>query len=220
MTAFDELRRVLEQDPGSLRSDQLLDECFRDAVDAVSTPQNERLSELAATLTSVAKTIFGAAKPRPDIWRIWYAGQLRGIAGVLRTFQGRRLALPATAALLSRKHAKPILRALSTSDSNLTELASKTMLDESQLLRELKVLVRHNLVETTKEGRERWARLTIAGMAALTVDVTDTVNATPAHAGAGNDWANIERDTNVFQLVRQKYPDSELYERRDVALVS
>lgn len=165
--ALQELRSILDLDPASLRSDQLMDEVFWEALDLLAAPDRERLIRQAAAHSELAREIFGRAEPGPETWRLWYAGQLQGLVGLFRASLGRQLALSTAALVRGRKNSQSILNALTARDFKLSELAQTVDLDKSQLGRELKVLARHNLIETVKEGRERWARITIAGRKAL-----------------------------------------------------
>jgi DNA-binding MarR family transcriptional regulator len=167
-TTIEELRSTLQTDPASLRSDQLMEEIFWDAFNLLTEPDRDILAEKADATSSVAREIFGRTEPHLEAWRLWYAGQLQGIAGLLRVVLGRhRLALSTTALLLGRRNAIRILKKLCAEDWNFSDLAAQTDLDDSQLGREIKELVRHNLVETAKVGRERWARITNGGRTAL-----------------------------------------------------
>lgn len=178
VSTLQELRSVLNLDPASLRSDQLMDEVFWDALDLLTTPDRDRLAQRAAANSEVAREIFGRTEPGPETWRLWYAGQLQGLTGLFRASLGRQLALSTAALIRGRKNCQSILDALTTGDFKLSELAREVELDKSQLGRELKVLARHNLIETVKEGRERWARITVTGRKAL-VEVLGEAQATP-----------------------------------------
>jgi DNA-binding MarR family transcriptional regulator len=177
MSMHEELRLTLEENPDSLRSDQLMGELFWKVLEVIEKPNQNELAKFSEVTSDLARQIFGRAKPEPLTWQVWYAGQMQGVAGLLRTLLGRQLALETTAVLRSRKNSRPILIALATKDSRISDLSKELDLDDSHLGRELRVLVRHNLVETVKEGRWRWARITTVGRKALNeiieADVTE-----------------------------------------------
>lgn len=180
----EKLGATLEDDPGSLRSGQLMEGLFWKAIEQLETPQRVALAQLADSISVVARKLFNSAPREPSTWRVWYAGQMQGVAGLLRIMLSRQLALETTAALRGRKHVRPILARLAETESRVSDLAKVMGLDDSQLGREIKVLARHNLVETVKEGRERWVRITPAGKKALGEVITRAV--TPAPGGEAN----------------------------------
>jgi DNA-binding transcriptional ArsR family regulator len=198
---FDELLATLDREPDSLRSEQLLGELFWKAIEIIEKPQHKRLSQLIEATSKVARDIFGRAKPEPISWQLWYAGQMQGVAGLLRTLISRQFALETIAALHSRKHSKPILTALSAGDSRVSDLAKLVGLDDSHLGRELKVLSRHNLIETVKEGRERWARITRDGRTALNEFAKSDLTAPergPERGPMPNEWVTEGVPTEDF----------------------
>lgn len=165
---FEELRNVLQQDPHSLRSEQLLDELLWDAFDmATGSRKRNELIEHETTAGTLSREVLSQADQTAGTWRVWYAGQLQAVAGLLRAVLARQLSFEAEAMLHSRKNMKRILETLLNGGRNLSDLAKSTDLDESQLGRDLKLLERHDLVETVKHGRERWARITATGETAL-----------------------------------------------------
>jgi DNA-binding PadR family transcriptional regulator len=181
MSIHDELRLTLEREPESLRSDQLMEELFWEALELIEKPKRKPLVRLAEASNDLARQIFGRAKAEPATWQLWYAGQIQGIVGLLRILLSRQVGLETTAVLRSRKNVGPILKALESDDSRISDLAKVVDLDESQLVREIRVLARHNLIETVKEGRERWARITSAGRAALNEVIGPNLAASVGH---------------------------------------
>jgi len=95
----------------------------------------------------------------------------------------------------------------------ISDLARQVNLDESYLQRELRVLARHDLVETVKEGRERWSQITTAGGRAL-AEVPGGIQATletdfdERSMRDAEEWAPIESivhnfSPKVFSQVQQ-----------------
>lgn len=165
---FEELRDVIQENPRSLRAEQLLDEVLWDALD-MATGVRERSEALAHESAAgiLSKRILSQAEQSPSTWRIWYAGQLQAVAGVLRAALGRQISFEAEAMIRSRKNTRRILETLLNGARSLSDLAEAVGLDESQLGRDIKILARQNLVETVKEGRMRWVQITISGKTAL-----------------------------------------------------
>ncbi|MFN7919080.1 MAG: winged helix-turn-helix domain-containing protein [Bryobacteraceae bacterium] len=171
----DELRVALDRNPEGLRPAQLMEDLFWEALEVIVEPSRDQLAHLEVASSDLARHIFSRTEPGSRTWRLWYAGQLQGLAGLLHARLSRHLTLPLeTAALLeSRKHARAILNVLIDKDFCLSDLAKAVYLDESHLRRELKVLADHNLIATVKEGRERWVRITEAGRVAVTGGLED-----------------------------------------------
>ncbi|HEV7405748.1 MAG TPA: hypothetical protein VGO11_22585 [Chthoniobacteraceae bacterium] len=165
---IDELRVTLEKQPASLRVDQLMDEVFRDASAAVGVEKRDVLEKLAEQAGGLARELFAQTASTMENWRLWYAGQLQGIAGLLRVaLRQQQIELPTAALLKGQKNALPLLQILATGESNLTDLAARAGIDGTQIGREIKKLAQHYLVDTAKEGRERWARISTLGKMAL-----------------------------------------------------
>lgn len=143
-------------------------------------PNRSALAQFADATATLARHFFSRAPRERGTWQLWYAGQMHGVAGLLRLMVNRQLALETTAALRGRKHFIPILSKLADNDLRVSDLARSMGLDESQSGREIKLLNRHNLVETVKEGRERWIRITAAGRTALSEVLESTQAAAEA----------------------------------------
>jgi DNA-binding MarR family transcriptional regulator len=156
----------LERDRAGLRADQLMDEVLWDTLNLLTLPQPAGLERWASATGDLAKELLSRAEPGPATWRVWYAGQLQAVTGLIRSLLGRRLAL-STSAMLRQKNKLAILSALGKKDLNISVLAQQLDLDDSQAIREIQELVRHQLVETAKVGRERWVRITLQGRLAL-----------------------------------------------------
>jgi len=167
MSVYEALRSTLETNPESLRSDQLIDELFWDTLDLLAKPNKEELTGHASAMRTLAREYFRRADPGPATWRLWYAGQVQGLASLLSAQLSRHLTLETSAAVRSRENSRSILEELSVRDMKVSDLAKQLDKDESYILRELTVLARYNLVETVKHGRERWARITYIGSKAL-----------------------------------------------------
>jgi DNA-binding MarR family transcriptional regulator len=161
------LRSTLEEDPGSLRSAQLMEELFWRIIEQIEIPKRNALAQFANATATLARQFLSRAPREPGTWQLWYAGQMHGVAGLVNLMLSRQLALETAAALRSRKHFIPILSKLAENDLRVSDLARAMILDESQIGREIKLLDGHNLVETVKEGRERWIRITPTGRTAL-----------------------------------------------------
>ena len=193
----EELRLTLEEDPGSLRSAQLMEELFWRIIEQIEIPKRNALAQFANTTATLARQFFSRAPREPGTWQLWYAGQMHGVAGLVNLMLSRQLALETAAALRSRKHFIPILSKLAENDLRVSDLARAMSLDESQIGREIKLLAGHNLVETVKEGRERWIRITPAGRTAL----GEVLETNPA-ASESPDDNNSEIDRLISDGVR------------------
>lgn len=200
----EELRTTLEADPESLRSSQLMEELFWKAVGEIELRKKDSLAQLANATASIARLFFSRAPLEPGTWQLWYAGQMQGIAGLIRIMLSRRLALETSAALRSRKHFIPILETLAASDLlRVSDIAKTKGLDESQVLREIRELERHNLVETVKTGRELWNRITAAGRTALS-EACDSAREAPEDTGGGtNQSGTVVVRRNPATLLRE-----------------
>jgi DNA-binding MarR family transcriptional regulator len=169
MEVLQELRSTLEEldyNPADLRASHLMDEVLWDTLNLLGQSEATGLEHWASVTGGLAKHLLSRAEPGPATWRVWYAGQLQAVAGLVRSLLGRRLAL-STSAMLRQANKRPILAALKGSDLRISTLARQLSLDDSQVIREIHDLVRHQLVETTKVGRERWVRITLQGQRAL-----------------------------------------------------
>jgi DNA-binding MarR family transcriptional regulator len=181
----EELRSTLEEDPGSLRSAQLMEELFWRIIEQIEIPKRNALAQFANATATLARQFLSRAPREPGTWQLWYAGQMHGVAGLVNLMLSRQLALETAAALRSRKHFIPILSKLAENDLRVSDLARAMILDESQIGREIKLLNGHNLVETVKEGRERWIRITPTGRTALS-EVLETNPAIPESPDGSN----------------------------------
>jgi len=155
-----------------------MEELFWRVIEQIEIPKKDVLAPFANATATLARQFFSRAPREPGTWQLWYAGQMHGVAGLINLMLGRQLALETAAALRSRKHFIPILSKLAEKDLRVSDLAKAMSLDDSQIGREIKLLDGHNLVDTVKEGRERWIRITPAGRTALS-EVRETNPATP-----------------------------------------
>jgi DNA-binding MarR family transcriptional regulator len=169
METLEELRSTLndfDQGATSLRIGQLMDEVLGDTLNVLGRSEATGLEQWASVTGSLAKELLSRSEPGPATWRVWYAGQLQAVAGLVRALLGRRLSL-STTAMVRQANKVPILAVLAESDLKISHLAKRLDLDDSQVIREMRDLGRHQLVETSKVGRERWVRITLQGRRAL-----------------------------------------------------
>ncbi len=167
MSSLEELRDALKKDPGGLLPDQIMEDLVWHAFDLIGSADHDIATKTSEANGGLAREILGSTRIGPGAWRLWYGGQLQGITRLLRAMLGRNLSLSISALLRSRKYSLQILETLILQDSNMVSLARKMELDDSHLNREFNLLERHELVESSKLGRERWGRITKAGRAAL-----------------------------------------------------
>ncbi len=163
MSRIPELLEALRDQPASLRSDQLLEEWVWEALDLVTSSPEAEIAERSEEASRVARRLFADEEATDAVWRLWRAGQLEGLARLLRAHLGRELSLSTTALIRGFKNALPILQILTRKEWRFKDIARLSGLDESQIPREINRLDQHGLVEVQKVGRECWVRITPAG---------------------------------------------------------
>lgn len=164
---YDEFLATLRDDPENPRSDQLMEEVLCDSLDLLMMPDRDLLAHQEVATGDLARQAFGLCTIGKNTWTSWYAGQLHCLSRLLHVRRVRKLDLQTIAVVRGRKHARAILATLAMGDESQATLTEILRIDKSQLGRDLKELGEHGLIETAKEGRQLWLRVTDAGLAAL-----------------------------------------------------
>ncbi len=158
-----EILSTLETDPGSLRSDQLMEEFFWRGIGELDANKASQISKFSKSASTYARRVFSSVPTSEDMWRVWYAGQLQGIAGLFRLMHGRQIVLEGIEELHNSSDAKLILNVLAKEDTEVNDLMRLTSFDENKLSRLIKLMSINNLVDTYKEVQKRLVGITPHG---------------------------------------------------------
>lgn len=139
-----------------------MEELLGEAAAAIRSGSPAALETLARGCASIGQSMRPTAED-DAAWRQWYGAQCMAIAKLSRLTLLERMPFEVVAALAERKNLTGILRQLLDREKNLSLLGQELDRDPSQLTREVDLLVRLKLVESIKNGRQRWLRLTPMG---------------------------------------------------------
>jgi DNA-binding MarR family transcriptional regulator len=161
---------AVETEPTTRTARGLLDRILSAALAVLRRGSRGDLQSLARRADRFARGFAPAPDASPEVWQCWYAGQAHVLAAVCRLALVDDVSNEVMRLIRGRAHAQRVLLALRHREIGVTALASELGIDISQLGKLIDKLEEHDLVETHKNDRTRWVRLTALGERAATAD--------------------------------------------------
>lgn len=186
----------------------LLERLLREALNSLTQPNEIELSDNVKVFSQLAKKLQYGLPDTKEVKTAAIAASLQVLASLCQLALQKEIPLSTKAILQEGKYVLPILKALRKKEFNLTELASQVGIqDPAQMSRTIKPLTKHKLVETAKEGKERWVRLTELGRRAI--EEFNKKENMPTHAYTTThvylDWSNekVEKKITVSENLQK-----------------
>lgn len=159
-----------ESEPDGKAVRQAFDRIVRRTVTALMRGTRRELQALARRADRFVRS-FEKPDAGAELLRERLVGRMEMLAAVCRLALANEVSNDVMRVIRGRLHAQRVLTALRHREIGVSALAAELDIDISQLSKLLDKLAEHELIETQKDDRTRWVRLTALGERAAVIDL-------------------------------------------------
>jgi DNA-binding transcriptional ArsR family regulator len=158
------LSDAVAAEPWGLRASQIIQQIGARCLQLLTHPEDEGLSAFAESSAAAARELRPSDLDSPELWQVWYAGQLQAMAGLCRMLLRAEIPDSVRRKVLAPNFASIILALDEEDELTQNQLLSQISTnDPSQLSREIAKLQELRVVDVARDGRRSWVRLSSLG---------------------------------------------------------